>query len=105
MINSINLKQFKELIGQEGENLEIIDVRENDEFKIVRIKNSKLIPMGEIMDNLDKIDWNKEVVLVCRSGGRSGYIANMLSNMGKNVLNLDGGISSLEEENCECLEK
>lgn len=105
MIDSINSRKFKELIDQEGENLEIVDVREEDEFKIVRIKDSKLIPMGEIMNSLDRIDWNKKIILVCRSGGRSSYIANLLSNIGKNVTNLDGGIISLEEENCECLEK
>lgn len=105
MVQSINLEQFKDLINQDNENLEIVDVREEDEFKIVRIKNSKLIPMGEIMDNLDKIDWNKKVVLVCRSGGRSSYVGEMLKSLGKEAVNLEGGISGLEEENCECLEK
>ncbi|KKP68860.1 MAG: Rhodanese domain protein [Candidatus Moranbacteria bacterium GW2011_GWE1_35_17] len=105
MINSINLEQFKNLIKQDKENLEIIDVREEDEFKNIRIKNSTLIPMGKIMDNLDKINWDKKVVLVCRSGGRSGYVAKMLSGIGKKVSNLEGGINSLEEDNCECLER
>lgn len=105
MINSINSEQFKELIEQDGENLEIVDVREEDEFKIVHVKNSKLIPMGEIMDNLDKIDWNKKVVLICRSGGRSSYVGEMLSSLGKEAVNLEGGISGLELDNCECLER
>lgn len=105
MFNSIDSKQFKKLIEQEGENLEIVDVREEDEFKIVRVKNSKLIPMGEIMDNLDKIDWNKKVILICRSGSRSGYISRLLDNIGKKVTNMEGGVHSLELDNCECLEK
>lgn len=104
-MNAINSKKFKELMEENGENLEIIDVREVDEFSVVRIKNSKLIPMGEIMDNLDKINWDKKVVLVCRSGGRSGYVGEMLSSLGKEAVNLEGGISSLESDNCECLER
>jgi len=105
MLNSIDSKQFKKLIEQEGENLEIVDVREESEFKIVRVKNSKLIPMGEIMDNLDKIDWNKRVVLICRSGSRSGYIARLLDNIGKEATNMEGGVYALELDNCKCLEK
>lgn len=105
MFQSIDIQQFKDLIKQDEENLEIIDVREKDEFRVVRVKNSKLIPMGEIMDNLDKIDWNKKVVLVCRSGSRSGYVAGLLANLGKKVINMNGGIYNLEIDNCNCLEK
>lgn len=105
MVQSINAKQFKELIDKEGENLEIIDVREEDEFRMVRVDNSKLIPMGEILENLDKIDWNKKVILICHSGNRSGYISRLLSNMGKRVINMDGGIYSLELDDCDCLRK
>lgn len=105
MVQSINAKQFKELISKEGENLEIIDVREEDEFRMVRVDNSKLIPMGEILENLDKIDWNKKVILICHSGNRSGYIAQLLGNMGKKVINMDGGIYSLELDDCDCLRK
>ena len=105
MFKTIDSKQFKNLIAQSGENLEIVDVREKDEFRIVRVKNSKLIPMGEIMDSLDKIDWNKQVILICRSGSRSGYIAGLLADLGKEVINMNGGIYSLEIDNCDCLEK
>lgn len=104
-MNAINSKKFKELMEKEGGNLEIIDVREESEFKKVRIKNSKLIPMGEIMDNLDKINWDKKVILVCRSGGRSNYVGEMLNSLGKEAVNLEGGISGLEADECECLEK
>lgn len=104
-MDTINSKKFKELMEKENENFEIIDVREKEEFNIVRIKNSKLIPMGEIMDNLGKINWDKKVVLVCRSGGRSRYVGEMLISLGKEAVNLEGGISSLELDNCECLER
>jgi len=104
-MNAINSKKFKELMEGDRENLEIIDVRETDEYKAIRIKNSKLIPMGEIMDNLDKINWDKKVVLVCRSGGRSSYAGEMLKSLGKEAVNLEGGISGLESDNCECLER
>lgn len=105
MLYFINSKEFQDLLAKESENIEIVDVREEGEFKIVRVKNSKLIPMGEIMDNLDKIDWNKKVVLICRSGSRSGYVGKLLSDIGKDVTNMEGGVYSLELDNCECLER
>lgn len=106
MFESINSEEFKRLLNSSnGNNLEIVDVREENEYKVVRLKNSKLIPMGEVMNNLDKINWDKKVILVCRSGSRSGYIAQMLSNKGKKVINLSGGINFLELNNCDCLEK
>lgn len=105
MYKNINHHEFKELIKKEKENLEIIDVREEYEYRTLRVENSKLIPMGEIMENLDKIDWNKKVILICRSGARSGYIAQALADTGRDVTNMTGGIFSLELDNCECLEK
>jgi len=105
MYLSINFEEFKELIRKEADKLEIIDVREENEYRMVRVENSKLIPMGEIMSNLDKIDWNKKVILICRSGARSGYVAKILDGLGKKVINMDGGIYSLELDNCDCLKK
>lgn len=105
MFSSINNHEFKELLKKEGQNLEIIDVREENEYKLVRVENSKLIPMGEILDNLDKIDWSKKVILICRSGARSGYVASILEKLGKDVTNMAGGIYSLELDNCDCLKR
>ncbi len=93
------------MLDNESNKLEIIDVREQEEADIVRIKNSKLIPMGELMDRLDEIDWTKKVIFVCRSGSRSGYMAQMIEQIGKKVVNLEGGIFQLEMDNCDCLEK
>jgi len=105
MYKSINHQEFKDLIKKEKENLEIIDVREEYEYRTLRVENSKLIPMGEIMKSLDKIDWSKKVILICRSGARSGYVAQALADAGKDVINMSGGIFSLELDNCDCLEK
>ncbi len=105
MFQSINAKQFKELISQDRENLEVIDVREKEEFDEIRVKNSKLISMGEVMDNLGEINWNKKVILICRSGSRSGYVAQLLAEIGKDVINMEGGIISLQSDNCNCLER
>ncbi|TSD00536.1 MAG: rhodanese domain-containing protein [Parcubacteria group bacterium Athens0714_25] len=104
-LENINSKDFKEMLDNEGENLEIIDVREKDEYDLIKIKGSKLIPLSEIGNSLDKIDWSKKVVFVCRSGSRSGYVAQMLAQSGKDVINLAGGVYELNLDDCDCLEK
>lgn len=105
MVKNINGKKLKEMINKESENLEIVDVRESEEHDLIRIKNSKLIPVEEISNRIDEIDWSKKVVFVCRSGARSGYVSGMLAKIGKESINLEGGVYELDLDNCDCLEK
>lgn len=104
-IENINGKQLKKMIDEKPEELEIIDVREQDEYDLIKIKGSKLIPLSEIGPRINEIDWTKKVILVCRSGSRSGYIAQMLAAHGKDTINLAGGIYELNLDKCDCLEK
>jgi len=104
-IKNIKGKELKEMLKNNPAELEIIDVREPDEHDLIKIKGSKLIPLNEISSRLREIDWNKKVILVCRSGSRSGYVAELLSQSGKDVANLYGGIFELNLDQCDCLEK
>ncbi|MFA6973328.1 MAG: rhodanese-like domain-containing protein [Parcubacteria group bacterium] len=104
-IQNINGKELKKMLQDNPAELEIIDVREPDEHDLIKIKGSKLIPLNEIGARLQEIDWSKKVVLVCRSGSRSGYIAQMLAQSGKEVMNLQSGIYELNLDQCDCLEK
>jgi adenylyltransferase/sulfurtransferase len=75
-----------------GEDLMVLDVREPFEYQIANI-NGTLIPMNEVPQRLAEIDRNHEIVVQCRSGGRSQRVAEFLANQGyPNVRNLAGGI-------------
>lgn len=87
----IRADELREMIKNNRDNLEIIDVREQDEYDAVHIKGSKLIPLGEIQDRVGEIDWSKEVVFLCRSGSRS-KIATHLVGSGHEMKNLQYGI-------------
>ncbi|HRG53236.1 MAG TPA: rhodanese-like domain-containing protein [Bacteroidia bacterium] len=77
---------------------QLIDVREDHEVEIAEI-GGEHIPMGDIMDNLDKISTTKQVVIHCRSGARSGSVCQQLENEGfDNVYNLKGGILAWANE-------
>ena len=90
-IKDIGAEELRALIKEKREQMEIIDVRSQDEYDVVHVKDSKLIPINEIQARAGEIDWNKEVVFLCLSGNRS-KMAAMLVSMGRDVKNLQYGI-------------
>ncbi|MBD7965416.1 rhodanese-like domain-containing protein [Fictibacillus norfolkensis] len=78
----------------DGNNLNIIDVRENDEVAQGMIPTAKHIPLGEISDRINELDRDKEYVMVCRSGKRSEKACAILASHNINVINMTGGMLS-----------
>lgn len=73
--------------------LQIIDVRQPDEFESGHIPGAKLIPLGELSARYGEINPEMETVVVCRSGGRSTKACEFLVGAGYNhVHNLMGGM-------------
>ena len=89
----ITVQELKQRMDS-GEELNIIDVREQweyDEFNI----NAKHIPLGDLQAALSSLeDWkDQEVIVHCKSGGRSAAACDFMSKMGfSNVRNLEGGM-------------
>jgi len=90
--------ELKKLID-EKKDFQLIDVREEYEFDEVNM-NGQLIPMGEVMENIDKISKDKQVVVHCRSGKRSATVIGALETQHgfTNLYNLKGGILAYIEE-------
>lgn len=97
-MKEITAQELHQLITNKA-NFQLIDVREEYEFEETNI-NGELIPMGEVMENVDKISKDKQVVVHCRSGKRSATVINALeSEHGfTNLYNLKGGILAYLEE-------
>ncbi len=75
----------------------VIDVREQSEYDDGHIPGVTLIPMGEVADRLAEIPTDKEVIVTCRSGNRSGQVTDFLRQQGfDNVHNMEGGIVAWE---------
>jgi len=71
----------------------LLDVREPWEFQYCHIDNSKLIPMGQILNVIDELDPEQETVVICHHGIRSRQVAYYLEQQGFNrVINLEGGV-------------
>ncbi len=96
-MKEITALELKKLIDKK-EDLQLVDVREEHEMEHCSI-GGELIPMGEVMDNLNLISKTKQVVFYCRTGARSGAVCQILSAEGYiNVYNLKGGIISWSNE-------
>ncbi|QOR75371.1 MAG: rhodanese-like domain-containing protein [Thermoflavifilum sp.] len=99
-MDKITVEELKQRMDA-GEELYILDVREpyeHEEFNI----GGKLIPLGEIRAMMiDEIeDWkDKEVIVYCRSGNRSGQACQLLEAYGFiRPRNLEGGILRWKEK-------
>lgn len=83
-----------------GEDIQIIDVRQPDEYAFAKIEGTKLIPLGEVISRMDEIDDSRETVVHCKMGGRSAKAIEALQRAGfkGNLINLRGGITAWSNE-------
>lgn len=85
-------------VSEQQDWLQVVDVREAEEWDAGRIPGSRWIPMDELPQRLDELDARSLVVTVCRSGQRSGRMAEYLAEKGYQADNLGGGIAAWAEE-------
>src|SRR5438270_5695258 len=69
-MEEITASELKQRLDR-GEDLQIIDVREPNEYDIAGIPGSKLIPLGQVVNRQDEIDHERETVVHCQGGVRS----------------------------------
>ena len=95
-ITSTELKQRLD----KGDDIQIVDVREDNEVAIGRIPNSVHIPLAQIMTRMNEIDPNRETVVHCKMGGRSARAIEALERSGfrGKLINLKGGILGWSDE-------
>jgi rhodanese-related sulfurtransferase len=73
----------------------LLDVREPWEYQIVHLENSRLVPMRQVPAELDSLDEDQEIIVICHHGIRSRQVALFLESHGfRNVINLRGGIDA-----------
>lgn len=75
----------------------LLDVREPEEHRNVRIPAATLLPMSELAERWEELPADREVVVHCRSGARSARVTEFLRERGIDAVNLGGGILDWEE--------
>ena len=97
----ISPQQAVQLMSHEGGSL-VLDVREDSEYQSGHIKDSIHIPMASLASRVSELEKykNKNVILGCRSGSRSGRACSILKKNGfEKVHNLRGGVLAWENDN------
>jgi adenylyltransferase/sulfurtransferase len=83
-----------------GADIQLIDVREPFEYEIARIPNTKLIPLGQVVNRMAEIDETRDTVVHCKGGVRSAKAIEALRQAGfqGKLTNLKGGITAWSSE-------
>lgn len=93
-MKEITVEELKKKIDQK-ESFLLLDVREPFEPHISKIDtDTTLIPLDSLRGQIQELDETQEIIIMCRSGVRSGKACVMLEEIGfSNVANLKGGIN------------
>jgi len=80
----------------------VLDVREEGEYKLGHILNSRQIPLGKLNERIGELEKYKEnpIVVVCRTGSRSAVACAVLGKHGfTQAYNLAGGVTAWQKTN------
>jgi sulfur-carrier protein adenylyltransferase/sulfurtransferase len=98
-MEEITATELKERLDR-GDDIQLIDVREPNEYDIARIPGTKLIPLGQVASRIEEIDEARETVVHCKGGVRSARAIEALTRAGfkGKLVNLKGGITAWSNE-------
>jgi rhodanese-related sulfurtransferase len=92
MVKEINPQELQARLAAPDPPI-VLDVREGWERDVASLPGTVHIPMNEVPARLSELDAGKDIVVMCRSGGRSLQVAQFLDRQGfRSVANLTGGI-------------
>jgi rhodanese-related sulfurtransferase len=72
----------------------VLDVREADEWQAGHVEGALWIPMGELAGRQDELPGDRALVVICRTGSRSGRVVGALVQAGYDAVNVAGGMKS-----------
>lgn len=88
---AITPEELKPLL--EAGKVNLIDVREQWERDICSVKNSKLIPLSDLLSRMNEFDREEIIIFYCHTDNRSSHAAQFFKQAGfKNVKYLKGGV-------------
>lgn len=98
VIPAISVSDLKHKIDKKSP-VVILDVREQFEYDIARLENSKLISLDELPARFDELNRADEIVALCKSGVRSARAVQFLQARGfTRSFNLEGGIDAWADQ-------
>jgi rhodanese-related sulfurtransferase len=84
--------EFAERVAR-GEEIRLIDVREESEFALAHIEGAELLPLSKMGQWEGALNADEEIVVMCHHGFRSASVCAFLARKGfTKMVNLAGGI-------------
>ncbi|HEY0221731.1 rhodanese-like domain-containing protein [Lactovum miscens] len=92
-MESISIQELEEKIESR---IDLIDIREEDEYVAGHVPGAINIPMSKLETRLNRIPEN--AYLICQLGGRSARAQEFLATQGINTINVLGGTEAWEKD-------
>ncbi len=75
----------------------LVDVREMDEWRAGHAPEATHVPLGELAEQVGRMDPARQIVVICRSGRRSDLATAALRNAGYDAYNFSGGMQAWQQ--------
>jgi rhodanese-related sulfurtransferase len=78
---TINVDEFEKILKESPDGIQVIDVRDKDEYEAGHFKTAIHMPTDDLEKNVKALKDNKPIVFVCNSGAKSGEAFYMLQDL------------------------
>ncbi|MFC9893175.1 rhodanese-like domain-containing protein [Nocardia sp. NPDC127579] len=76
----------------------LLDVREDDEWELGHAPGAIHIPMVDVPARIDELEFDVDLYVVCRQGGRSIEVARYLAHVGFDAIQVNGGMVAWQQQ-------
>jgi sulfur-carrier protein adenylyltransferase/sulfurtransferase len=97
--DEVTVQQMKEALQNPVLGIKVIDVREPNEYQIVHVEGTSLLPLSQLAQRFNELDPKQSYYLHCKAGGRSMQALQLLRQHGfEHLKSVKGGITAWSNE-------
>ena len=97
--DEVTVHELKKAIENPQLGIQVLDVREPNEYQIARINGARLVPLSTLTECFKELDPNHTYYIHCHAGVRSLHALQFLREQGfKNLKSVKGGIAAWSDE-------
>jgi sulfur-carrier protein adenylyltransferase/sulfurtransferase len=97
--DEVTVQDMKTALENPSQGIEVVDVRENDEYQLAHVNHVRLLPLSQLPQRIGELDPQRSYYLHCKAGGRSLKAVQFLKQHGfKNVKSVRGGITAWSDQ-------
>nr|WP_107653561.1 rhodanese-like domain-containing protein [Nocardia suismassiliense] len=75
----------------------LLDVREDDEWQLGHAPGAVHIPMVDVPARVDELEYDVDLYVICRQGGRSLQVVEYLTHIGFDAIQVNGGMVAWQQ--------